>query len=81
MTSPDRHPKPENGGGAISLSLWLSLSPVIGFYNVVEGGLLLILSAFLEDGELMFNGVQIWGIGREEQQGCACLGDEPRCCP
>ena len=54
---------------------------MIGFYNVVEGGLLLILSAFLEDGELMFNGVQIWGIGREEQQGCACLGDEPRCCP
>ena len=51
---------------------------MIGFHNVVEGGLLLILPAFLEGGEIMFDRVQIWRIRREEQQGRACLLDEPR---
>ena len=58
--------------------LWLSPQSVIASHDVVEGGLVLILAALLEGGEVMLNGVEIGRVRRQEQQRGTGDGDELR---
>ena len=51
---------------------------MIASHDVVEGGLFLILPALLEGGEVMLDGIEVWRIGCEKQQGRASGRDELR---
>ena len=51
---------------------------MIASHDVLEGGVILILAAFLEGGEIMLDGVEVGRIGRENQQGRASRCDELR---
>ncbi len=59
--------------------LYLSPQPVLTSHDVVAGGLVLILAALLEGGEIMLDGVEVGKIGREKQQGRARRWDELHC--
>lgn len=51
---------------------------MIASHDVVEGGLVLILPALLESGEVMLNGVEVGRVRRQEEQRGAGGGDELR---
>ena len=51
---------------------------MIAYHDVVEGGLVLILAALLEGGEVMLNGIEVGRVRRQEEQRNAGGGDELR---
>lgn len=56
--------------------LYLSPQPVLASHDVLAGGLVLILTALREGGEIILDGVQGGRIGREKQQGRTRRCDE-----